>query len=84
MVPTGHFWAKKCHKLNFLQSNLFFPGSIRINFSRSVILDAFQRDLQEGIRFFAKKVTKKLTKIAKNTKISIKRSSVGHFGLVPN
>ena len=62
----------------------FFPRSVRIDFSRSVIFDLFQRVLQDEINFFTKKWLKKWPKWQKNYEIFIKRSSVGHFGLVPS
>ena len=62
MVPNLHFWAKSFRHFDDLQSNLFFPRSVRIDFSRSVVFNLVQRDLQEEIRFFTRKVTKKVTK----------------------
>ena len=53
-VPNLHFWAKSAGHSDDLQSNLFFPRSIRIDFSRSVIFNLVQRVLPEEIRFFAR------------------------------
>ena len=83
LVPNLHFWAKFFRHFDDLQSNLFFPRSVRIGFSRSVILNLVQRVLQEEIRFFTKKVIKIRPKFQKTPKIFIKRSSVGHFGTSP-
>ena len=52
MVPNLHFWARSFRHFDDLQSNLFFPRSVRIDFSRSVIFNLFQRVLPEEIRFF--------------------------------
>ena len=62
MVPNLHFWAKCFSHFDDLQSNLFFPRSVRTDFSRSVVFNLVQRDLLKEIRFFTKKVTKKVTK----------------------
>ena len=59
MVPNLHFWAKSFRHFDDLQSNLFFPRSVRIDFSRSVVFNLVQRDLLKEIRFFTWKVTKK-------------------------
>ena len=42
-----------------LQSKKNETGSVRIDFSRSVIFNLFQRVLQEEIHFFTKTVTQK-------------------------
>ena len=55
MVPNLHFWAKCFGHFDDLQSNLFFPRSVRIDFSRSVVFYSVQRDLLKEIRFFTKK-----------------------------
>ena len=67
MVPNLHFWAKCFSHFDDLQSNLFFPRSVRIDFSRSVVFNLVQRDLQEEIRFFTRnpilrRVDKKMKK----------------------
>ena len=67
LVPNLHFWAKSFRHFDDLQSNLFFPRSVRTDFSRSVVFNLLQRDLQEEIRFFTRKVTKKVTKKIKKT-----------------
>ena len=54
LVPNLHFWAKCFSHFDDLQSNLFFPRSVRIDFSRSVIFNLFRRVLPEEIRFFAR------------------------------
>ena len=59
LVPNLHFWAKSFRHSDDLQSNLFFPRSVRIDFSRSVIFNLFQLVLLEEIRFFTKKGGKK-------------------------
>ena len=51
-----------------LQSNLFFPRSVRTDFSRSVVFNLVQRDLLKEIRFFKKKIQKKLPKSDQNCK----------------
>ena len=68
MVPNLHFWAKCFSHFDDLQSNLFFPRSVRIDFSRSVVFNLVQRDLLKEIRFFyTKSYKKKLPKKLKKT-----------------
>ena len=61
-VPNLHFWAKCFSHFDDLQSNLFFPRSVRTDFSRSVVFNLVQRDLLKEIRFFTRKVTNKVMK----------------------
>ena len=73
LVPNLHFWAKCFSHFDDLQSNLFFPRSVRIDFSRSVVFNLVQRDLLKEIRFYKKSYKKsyqKVTKIAKTQKSS--------------
>ena len=58
LVSNFHFWAKSACHFDDLQSNLFFPRSIRIDFSRSVIFNLVRRVLQEEIHFFVRKTKK--------------------------
>ena len=58
IVPNLHFWVKRFGHFDDLQSNLFFPRSIRIDFSRSVIFNLVRRVLQEEIHFFIRKTQK--------------------------
>ena len=54
MTQIFDFWDFVSRNLTIYNRNIFFPRSVRIDFSRSVTSNLFQRDLQGEIRSFTR------------------------------